>query len=438
LTAALLLLPELCRVSNSWSVVRHTMKQRLRIIVTGLIAQHPTLGGVAWDYLQYVLGLAELGHDVFYFEDSGEWPYNFDGGPTGNDLTARDPTDTVRPLAKIFERYGLSDRWAYRFPVQPQWFGLSDQKRKDVLQTADLLINVSGTIDHPDQYESVPRMLYIDSDPAFTQVKLALQQELFCERVNAHDVHFTFGEGPFSAVPATGHHWRPTRQPIVLSEWSEVEKPRDVFSTVMSWTSYKPLAFDGRTYSQKDVEFRKFLELPERVGAGKLEIAMGGRRHAIWESEEKSLPRRAASLVGLHPDWTPRDLLEHMGWRVADALRVCGDLDSYRNYIQSSKAEWSVAKNGYVRDRTGWFSCRSACYLAAGRPVVVQDTGFSDVLPVGEGLLAFNTLNEAAEAIRSVELDYARHAGAARAIAEEYFDARKVLARLIDDATGST
>ncbi len=410
------------------------MSSPLRIIVTGLIAQHPTLGGVTWDYLQYVLGLARLGHDVFYFEDSGEWPYNLDGGPGGDDWVARDPMDTVRPLAKVFERYGLSERWAYRFPVAPQWFGLSDQKRKEVLETADLLINVSGTIEHPEQYRDVRRLAYIDSDPGFTQAKLALQQEEFCRRVNAHDVHFTFGEAASSGVPVTGHHWRPTRQPIVLSEWWDPGTPREVFTTVMSWTSYKPLVLNGRTYGQKDVEFRKFLDLPEKVRPGKLEVAMGRLHHVTWEAQEMSLPPRAASLVHTHPNWTPGDLLEHMGWRMADPLCVCSDLDSYRDYIRSSKAEWSVAKNGYVRDRTGWFSCRSACYLAAGRPVVVQDTGFTDVIPAGEGILAFNTMEEAVEGIRAIESDYTRHAKAARAHAEEYFDSRKILRRLIEDA----
>lgn len=410
------------------------MKERLRIIVTGLIAQHPTLGGVTWDYLQYVLGLTELGHEVFYFEDSGEWPYNLDGGPNGDDWVARDPMDTVRPLARLFERFGLSEHWAYRFPVEPKWFGLSDSKRQEVLRTADLLINISGTIEHPEQYRQVRRMVYLDSDPGFTQVKIALGQREFSDRVNAHDMHFSFAEAESPAVPVTGHQWRPTRQPIVLSQWGDRGAPRDVFTTVMSWTSYQPLIFDGCTYGQKDVELRRFLELPDRVPPGLLEVAMGRLHHISWESEERTLPPRAAALVHTHPNWTPADLLEYMGWRVTDPLGACGNLDSYRDYIESSKGEWSVAKNGYVRGRTGWFSCRSACYLAAGRPVVVQDTGFSEVLPVGEGLLAFSTIDEAAAGIRAVEGDYQRHAKAARAVAEEYFDSRKVLGRLIADA----
>src|SRR5262245_34507537 len=143
------------------------MDSSLRIIVTGLIAQHPTLGGVAWDYLQYAAGLARLGHDVYYFEDSGEWPYNLDGGPTGNDWVARDCTSNVEHLANIMSRFGLAERWAYRFPINSQWFGLPDGKRTAVLDSADLLINVSGTLEHPHQYREVARLAYIDSDPVF-------------------------------------------------------------------------------------------------------------------------------------------------------------------------------------------------------------------------------------------------------------------------------
>jgi hypothetical protein len=410
------------------------MSGKLRIVVTGLIAQHPTLGGVTWDYLQYVLGLSQLGHDVYYLEDSGEWPYNLDGGPAGDDWVARDPLDTVRPLSAIFERYNLTDRWAYRFPINSTWHGLSDAKRNEVIKTADLFINVSGSIEHPNRYAVAGRMVYIDSDPAFTQVKLALQQEEFRRRVDAHDVYFTFGEAPASLVPATGHHWRPTRQPIVLSEWRDPGPRRDIFTTVMSWTSYKPLVFDGKTYGQKDVEFRKFLELPEKLKPGKLEVALGRLHHVAWEAEQEGLSEQAALLISRNPAWTPRDLLQHMGWSVVDPHSVCSDLDSYRAYIHSSMGEWSVAKNGYVRDHTGWFSCRSACYLASGRPVVVQETGFSDFLPTGAGVLTFNTREEAADAIETVEGSYSRHAKAASEFAAEFFDAGKVLPRLIEHA----
>ena len=178
------------------------MTDRLRIVVTGLIAQHPSLGGVAWDYLQYPLGLARLGHDVYYLEDSGEWPYTLTGGPAPEDWIARDSAPNVRHLASVMERFGFGDRWAYRFPLGPRWFGLPHRKRRDVLATADLLINVSGTLERPLDYRQIPRLVYIDSDPVFTQVKLRMPrgQLKFQRRVAAHDVHFSFGErlGPAS------------------------------------------------------------------------------------------------------------------------------------------------------------------------------------------------------------------------------------------------
>jgi hypothetical protein len=378
----------------------------VRVIVTGLIAQYP-LGGVTWDYLQYVLGLSALGHDVFYVEDTGQWPYN-----PQEDGLAKTCDYNVGYLADVMARFGLKDRWAYRFPWQDQWFGLSDRRRREVIATADLLVNVSGTLACPQEYRAASRLAYVDSDPVFTQVKLARGQQDLRSIVDAHDVHFSFGECLPANVPETGHRWIPTRQPVVLSEWMSGNSTRDAFTTIMNWTSYNPIEFSGCTYGQKDVEFQRFMDLPKAVAPTMLELAVNSGK-----------TRR-----------TPRALLAHRGWRVVEPNVVCPDLDSYRNYISTSKAEWSVAKNGYVVGQSGWFSCRSACYLAAGRPVVVQDTGFSSVLPVGEGILPFTTLDEATTGIQSVESDYGRHSRAAREIAEAYFDSAKVLNRLIEDA----
>jgi hypothetical protein len=383
-----------------------SLESKLRIIVTGLIAQYP-LGGVTWDYFQYVLGLAQMGHDVYYLEDTGQWPYNPQEGGLGKDCDFN-----VRYLAAVMSGYGLAERWAYRFPWQSQWFGLSDAKRQEVIGSADLLINVSGTLERPEGYRQVNRLAYIDSDPVFTQVKLARGQLDFRKWIDVHDVQFSFGECLSAEVPETGHHWRPTRQPIVLSEWHPERPFREVFTTVMNWTSYKPVVYGDRSYGQKDLEFLRFQELPRLIAPIALEIAVNTGK-----------TRR-----------TPRDLLAHKGWRVVDPAEVCPDLDSYRNYIESSKAEWSVAKNGYVIGRSGWFSCRSACYLAAGRPVAVQDTGFGSVLPTGEGLLAFSTVDEAVTSIKQIEADYRRHAKAAREIAAEYFDATTVLTHLVEEA----
>jgi len=379
----------------------------LRIVVSGLIAQYP-LGGVAWDYGQYARGFAQLGHDVTYVEDTGNWPYNpVEGG------ISKTCDFNVRYLEQVMSSFGLDGRWAYRFPWESQWFGLTGARVREIVDAADIVVNVSGSLARPLEYRCDGVLALIDSDPVFTQLKLARGQEDFRAYVSAHDVHFTFGETLPDELASVGAKWRPTRQPIVLSEWLRDGETRDVFTTVMNWTSYKPVTFEGRTYGQKDVEFGKFIDLPGRVAPAALEVAVNAGK-----------TRR-----------TPHELLKRRGWSVVDPDIVCPDMESYRKYIRNSKAEWSIAKNGYVSGRSGWFSCRSACYLAAGRPVVVQDTGFGRVLPNGDGIIAFSTMEEAISGINAVNRDYERHSRAARAIAEEWFDSDKVLSRLIEEAT---
>ncbi|MEO7251007.1 MAG: hypothetical protein ABIW30_00180 [Arenimonas sp.] len=391
--------------------------------MTGLIAQHPLLGGMTWHYLQYILGLSRGGHDAYYVEDSGEWPYNLDGGPTGEDFSAAGCHPNIAYLASVMSRFGLDDRWAYRCPIDGSWHGLSDARRREILRSADLLINVSGTLADPKSYRLDGVLAYIDTDPVFTQIKLAKGDRGFQARVDAHDVHFSFGECLPGGLPETGHHWIPTRQPVVLDEWQHEVAHRRVFSTVMNWASYKSETFAGRRYGQKDIEFARFIDLPGLVAPAILEMAVRG-------TSKGRLPGHRSDRT---PDALPK-LLRSKGWHVVDATAVCGDFESYRQHIQSSMAEWTVAKNAYAEGRPGWFSDRSACYLASGRPVVVQDTGFGGVLPVGEGLLNFSSVEEAADGVCRIESDYARHASAARQIAREYFASEKVLGRLIEIA----
>jgi hypothetical protein len=378
----------------------------LKIIVTGYIAQYP-LGGVCWDYLQYATGLARMGHDVYYIEDTGQWPFNPSeaGVSPGCEFN-------VEYLKGLMGRFGLGDRWAYCFSHGRVWYGMPESKRREVMKSADVLLNVSGALSSLDEFAGVRRLVYIDSDPVFTQIKLAIGNDWFRRLVDSHDVHFSFGEGLPGCAPETGHTWHPTRQPIVLTDWSSSTPRGEVFSTVMNWTSYEPVVFSGKTYGQKNIEFQRFIDLPSLVAPASLELAVNAGK------TEK----------------TPRELLLHKGWQVVDPDRVCPDYLSYRDYIESSYGEWSIAKNGYVAGRSGWFSCRSACYLAAGKPVVVQDTGFSSVLPVGKGLLAFTDMEEAVAAIADVRAHYREHCIAAREIAVEYFDSTKVLGRLIDEA----
>jgi hypothetical protein len=205
----------------------------------------------------------------------------------------------------------------------------------------------------------------------------------------------------------------------------------------MNWTSYRPLKFRGTVYAQKDREFRRFVDLPRRIVPAQLELAVNRIDHIEWQTV--GLPPADDSRQTLIEDSKASiaHALARRGWTIVDPMSVCGSIDLYRDYIRSSKGEWSVAKNGYVQGRPGWFSERSACYLAAGRPVIVQNTGFDAVLPVGEGILPFSTVDEAAAAIARVESDYARHSRAASDIAAEYFDAAKVLGRLLDEAYAS-
>ena len=404
----------------------------LRIVVSGLMAQHPRLGGMTWHYLQYLLGFASLGHDVYYLEDSGQVPYDVSRGVSGIEAIVTNCEENTRHLSATLARFGFDERWAYHCAPESRWFGLSDTKRNEVLQSADVLINVSGSLAQPDNYRSIRTMVYIDTDPVVTQIRYLTGPPEFAPRVDAHDVHFSFGEAFSALVPDTGHRWLPTRQPVQLSEWTPLAQSRKVFTTVMSWTSYRPLRYGGREFAQKDAEFQRFIELPSIVEPIQMEVAMARTEHPKWQSSLVNLPPRVQALMQTDRRPSPRKLLAQTGWQIVDANQRCSDIDSYRDYIRTSCGEWSVAKNAYVAGRPGWFSERSACYLASGRPVIVQDTGFGSILPIGEGLLAFETVEQSAEAVLEVAGDFDRHSRASIALATEYFDARKVLGNLLE------
>jgi hypothetical protein len=399
------------------------MKDKLRIIVTGLIGQHHTLGGVTWDYLQYVLGLKNLGHDVYYFEDSGEWPYNLDGGVTGKKWESESCNTNIEYINTTLKKYDLGDNWAYKYPISNSWFGMSEKKRNSVLKSADLLINVSGTLEFPEYYNTVKRMAYIDSDPGFTEIKMHSKE--FANRVFTHDVHFSFGELLSDRKTESGITWLPTRSPIVISEWESGTISRDAYTTIMNWTSYEPLKWAGKVYSQKDTEFNKFVDLPQRYTVNKLEVAMPKLNHQNWNSNNDT---------NKHMTNDPFELLTNNKWLVVDSHKVCSNMDNYRSYIENSRGEWSVAKGGYVIDKSGWFSCRSACYLAAGKPVVVQNTGFDKILPTGEGLFAFDEMDEAIDALKQIDANYKYHCKKAKEIAYDYLDAKIVLGELLNNA----
>ena len=379
----------------------------MRIIVTGLVGQY-AFGGVAWDYLQYVAGFRQLGHEVFYLEDTETWPYD----PVHSTISA-DCSYNVQYLETVMTRLGLGSQWIYRNAADGTYHGVSETAAKQFCASADLFVNVSGCGWLRPEYLAIPKKIFIDSDPMFTQIGLALGLPEVIQRIGAHDFHFTFAEHINAAdcrVPHGARRWIPTRQPIVL-DWFPVPAtaPRDVFTTVMNWVSYKPSDYAGETWGQKDIEFLKFLDLPAQTPQ-KFEIAMGR-----GQGQQR-----------------PTDLIRQHGWKIIEPDEALPDPWTYRDYLQNSKGEWSVAKEGYRKSRSGWFSCRSACYLALGRPCVLQDTGWSAHYPTGTGLFAFNTLAEATAGIAAINADYPRHSAGARALAEKMFDARHVLGEMLE------
>ena len=383
----------------------------MRIISTGLVGQY-AFGGVAWDYLQYVEGFRQLGHDVYYLEDTETWPYD----PIHETVTA-DCSYNVGYLGNVMDRLGLGDRWIYRNGADGTYHGRSGEEAKQLCAGADVLVNVSGSCWLRPEYRGIPRKIFLDSDPMFTQVELASAPADTVERVRAHDFHFTFAENvgqPDCRIPALGFDWIPTRQPVVLDWWPLApEPPRPFWTTVMNWVSYKSCEFDGDTWGQKDVEFLRCLDLPQKSSEA-FEIAMG-----LGPGKKR-----------------PTEMLQQKGWTIVEPDQRLPDPWTYHDYVRTSKGEWSIAKEGYVKSRSGWFSCRSACYLASGRPCVLLDTGWSRSYPTGEGLLAFNTVEEAAAGIARVANNYDAHCRAARDLAEECFDARKVLGAMLQRAGG--
>lgn len=386
----------------------------MRIVVTGLIGQY-AFGGVTWDYMQYVLGFQSLGHDVWYLEDTGAWAYN----PVKQEPSA-DCSHNTGYLARVMREFDMGDHWIYRNEADGTYHGISDpSKAEGILASADVLANVSGACWLRPVTAAIPLKLFLDGDPMFTQIGLANRPDSeYARRVKAHERHYSFGMNIGRAhceVPTAGISWRPTVQPIALDWWTKTLMPTtthhvatEAWTTVMNWASYAPKEFGGKTYGQKDIEFERFIDLPRHTSE-KFVLAMG---QGVGQKR-------------------PTALLEEKGWKIIEPDIHLPDYASYHDFLTNSKGEWSIAKNGYVRARSGWFSCRSACYLAAGKPVVIQDTGWTEHLPSEEGALAFSTPDEAVSALERVAGNYVHHSRAARAYAEKYFEAAKVCADLL-------
>ena len=370
----------------------------MKILFAGIIARYP-FGGVTWCSLMYLLGLRALGHEVFYVEDTGECVYD----PVLN-TRATDPTYGTTHIHRALEPYGLGDRWTF-VNYDGTYHGRSAAELKQYCTDADLFLNLSGgSWFWREEYARIPRKAFIDSDPAFTQLAIAKAEPWYVEFFQRFDRLFTFGSNigtAASPVPTGRFTWHKTWQPVTLEDWRTETVPRDRFTTVMTWQIESFTDVGGN----KDQEFVKYLDLPSRTSQ-RFELAING----------------------------PQQLLREHGWETVDAMGVSRTLWDYRSFVQSSKAEFGVAKHTYVSTRSGWFSDRTECYLASGRPAIVQDTGWSAHLPHGEGLLAFSTPEEAASGIDRINTDYKRQATRASEIAHEHFDARVVLPRLLNTA----
>jgi hypothetical protein len=363
-----------------------------RIVFGGMLAGVPGHGGATWAVLQYLLGLRRLGHDVLLVEPVAELS-----------------TENARYFADVVGRFGLEGRAALLSPDAA--LGLPRQRVLAFAREADAVLNVAGMLTDEALLEGAPVRVYLDLDPAFTQ----LWQDAcgIDMRLAAHTHFATVGlalGAPGCTVPTCGRSWIATVPPVVLDEWRPANGVlHDAFTSVGNWRAYGSVEHDGVHYAQKAHSVRALIDLPRRTDA------------------------RILLAYGVHPDErADHAALAAYGWHLVDPASVAATPDAYRDFVRSSRAELGIAKSGYVLSRCGWFSDRSACYLAAGRPVLAQDTGFGDRLPTGEGLLTFTNAETAAAAVEDVQANYARHARAARELAEEHFDSDHVLPRLLE------
>jgi hypothetical protein len=388
------------------------MKKK-KLLVLGFMGGCP-VAGVIWQHLHYIAGLQRLGHEVWYVEDGSRYPYD----PEAFTIT-EDFSYAARLLERLSREYGFENRWCFcaRYGDAPRTAGLDLDGLHRLYRTCDAALNVCGSHELNDELREIPRLIYVESDPGVEQIKIDLGETATREYLQAHDVLFTFGEAIGSSrfpVPLHGLTWLPTRQPVVTDFWRTEHAPEAgaIYTSICNWSTSgkKDIEWQGSNYLwSKSLEFLKFVEAPRRCGEI-FELATD-----IKDAGEK---RR----------------FEENEWRLTDPHTLSIDWDRYRHYIRDSKGEFTVAKDQYTRLHTGWFSDRSACYLAAGRPVITQETGFTEFYGGKEGLLAFRDMDDIVAAAAAVRADYARHSRAAAEIAREYFEAEKVLGSLLERA----
>jgi hypothetical protein len=375
------------------------------IALAGSIAQRPGRAGHAWVFLSYLLGFRDLGFDVLLVDRLDAEML----GDAERAAGARASTGT-RWLVETMHDAGLDRCYCLLLDEGAETVGLSRRDAMERIGAADLLLDFNGFLGDEELLAAAGRRVYLDIDPGFAQMWEDLD---LAHPFEGYDDFVTVAArigGDDCEVPTGDRHWVPTRQPVLLDRWP-VAPPGEAFTSVGSWRGpFAPVEYEGRSFGLRAHEFRRFMELPDLVDAP-FEIALD-----IEEGDDADL----------------RDLRER-SWGIADPTLVAADLPSYQHYVRGSMAEIAIAKEMYVATRAGWFSDRSASYLASGKPVLAQDTGFGESLPTGDGLLAFSTLEEAVSGAEEIRVDLGHHSEAARSIAEEHFDSRKVLSRLLED-----
>jgi hypothetical protein len=380
------------------------MKRRRngRIVILHLAVAYP-FAGVVWQLLHHLIGFRDLGLDVYYIENHGAWVYD-----AVSQTLVSDPARNLKLLANVFKRFGLGDRWAFYDAEHNGYFGMTRERCDQLLAEADAVINLCGAT----HFREDPRMrclAYLESDPGALGVEIQNKAKRGIETAAAHRLFFTYAANIGSAdcrLATAGLEWHRTRPPVLMDQWHRepgLHEP-EKFTTVGTWQN-KGYDVDiaGDTYFwSKHINFRKVLDVARRAGQ----------------------PIELATDLNSGPDY---DRALDGGFSFRPVVPMSLDLDAYRQYVSHSRGEFTVAKDLYTRTRSGWFSDRSVCYLAAGRPVVTQRTGFEKYVPEGRGLMGFDDADEAVAAIRAINADYQGHCRAAQEIAFEYFDASKVL-----------
>jgi hypothetical protein len=379
-------------------------RRGLTVIVSGMVAADPYQAGATWAVLQYVLGLAELGHDVYLVEP-------LRGDRVRPASTSLERSGTAAYFRGVVREFGLERRATLLVEGTRQTIGLSYAELRRVAAQTDLLLNVSGMLADEALVGRIPMRVYLDLDPGFNQLWHATQG--IDARFEGHTHFVTVGLAIGSQdcpVPTCGRAWITTLQPVVLAHWGVGDRVvHDALTTVGNWRAYGSIDHNGVFYGQKAHSLRPLYDLPRATG------------------------ERFVLAMDIHPDErADLESLGRNGWHLVDPVRAAGTPARYRRFIRGSRAEFGLAKSGYVAARCGWFSDRSACYLASGRPVIAQDTGFDRGLPTGEGLFAFRTPDDVLGAVEALRTNYARHSRAARGIAEAYFDSRAVLGNLVE------